>query len=310
MKNLHWLRQKLVSRYRWHRLEIRDFFLALFSWQPKVLSITDTINNVHSKKLSVSRFGDGELNLICGASLHFQKYDSRLAKKMEDILAAPHDNLMVCIPNAFSRKSRKEMCKVDRSFWKSHLMYSRKKWLSRLNKSHFYGNTFMSRIYSFNWNKDRSQKIYLQLEKMWAERNMIIIEGAQSRLGVGNDCFKKASSIQRILAPATNSFDQYDSILAKAIEVAGPDTLFVLAMGPTATVMAADLANAGHQAIDLGHIDIEYEWMRMGCKTKQPVPGKYTNEAFLTGTAAAEITGQLPAEVMAEYQSQVIADFS
>lgn len=47
----------------------------------------------------------------------------------------------------------------------------------------------------------------------------------------------------------------------------------------TATVLAYDLSLYGYQAVDIGHIDIEYEWLRMGAKTKVPVPGKFTNEA-------------------------------
>ena len=42
--------------------------------------------------------------------------------------------------------------------------------------------------------------------------------------------------------------------------------LILLALGPTATVMAYNLAQKGYQAIDIGHIDIEYEWYRMGAK--------------------------------------------
>ena len=47
----------------------------------------------------------------------------------------------------------------------------------------------------------------------------------------------------------------------------------------TATVLATDLHNAGYQAIDVGHIDIEYEWMLRKAKKKIPIPGKYVNEA-------------------------------
>lgn len=55
--------------------------------------------------------------------------------------------------------------------------------------------------------------------------------------------------------------------------------MIICALGMTATVLAYDLSNIGYQAIDLGHIDIEYEWLRMKATSKLPVPGKYTNEA-------------------------------
>mgnify|MGYP000128627122 CR=1 FL=1 len=42
--------------------------------------------------------------------------------------------------------------------------------------------------------------------------------------------------------------------------------LFLIALGPTATVLAYDLFKSGYQAIDAGHVDVEYEWWRMGAK--------------------------------------------
>ena len=52
-----------------------------------------------------------------------------------------------------------------------------------------------------------------------------------------------------------------------------------MALGPTATVMAYDLAKLGYQAIDIGHVDIEYEWFLMKAIHKVPIQNKYVNEA-------------------------------
>lgn len=49
-------------------------------------------------------------------------------------------------------------------------------------------------------------------------------------------------------------------------------------MGPTATVLAYDLACRGYQALDIGHLDLEYEWYLMGTNTKVNIPHKYVNE--------------------------------
>ena len=37
--------------------------------------------------------------------------------------------------------------------------------------------------------------------------------------------------------------------------------LFLVALGPTATVLAYDLSKIGYQAIDIGHIDISFVWV-------------------------------------------------
>jgi hypothetical protein len=52
--------------------------------------------------------------------------------------------------------------------------------------------------------------------------------------------------------PPNNAFAEYDRILAECL--AKPkDSLFFISAGMTATVLAADLADAGRQALDMGH---------------------------------------------------------
>ena len=80
------------------------------------------------------------------------------------------------------------------------------------------------------------------------------------------------------------------------------DKLFLLALGPTATVLAYDLCKMGYQAVDIGHIDLEYEWFLKGQGCRTEIVGKYNNE--LAG-------GDKPVEIKdKQYQSQIMADFS
>ena len=44
------------------------------------------------------------------------------------------------------------------------------------------------------------------MKKIWDHKEIVIIEGEQSRLGIGNDLFKNAISIQRVLCPILNAF--------------------------------------------------------------------------------------------------------
>ncbi len=76
------------------------------------------------------------------------------------------------------------------------------------------------------------------------------------------------------------------------------DFLVLIALGPTATVLAHDLAEHGVQSIDVGHIDIEYEWFQMKATSKVPVPWRYVNE---TGNRLSELSSD------PEYTSQIIA---
>ena len=97
-------------------------------------------------------------------------------------------------------------------------------------------------------------------------------------MGIGNDLLDGAGSIKRILAPSESAFDRYDEILAEA-KKQPQNTLFLIALGPTATILAYDLCNAGYQTLDVGHLDLIYEKYRRGLNSLYDVkiPYKYCN---------------------------------
>ena len=52
----------------------------------------------------------------------------------------------------------------------------------------------------------------------------------------------------------------------------------MLMLGPTAKVLACDLAFEGYWALDIGHIDSEYEWYKMGAMQKVKFKNKHAAE--------------------------------
>ena len=54
--------------------------------------------------------------------------------------------------------------------------------------------------------------------------------------------------------------------------------LILISLGPTATVLAYDLAQCGYQAIDIGQLDNEYDWCKMGVKERVAIPYKCVAE--------------------------------
>ena len=93
----------------------------------------------------------------------------------------------------------------------------------------------------------------------------------------------------------------YEEIF-KEITKQDKSKLILIALGPTATVLAYDLSKAGYQAIDIGHIDIEYEWFLQGAKNKCPVKYKYIGEID-GGDNVENLTDD-------EYLNQVIYNFN
>ena len=72
----------------------------------------------------------------------------------------------------------------------------------------------------------------------------------------------------------------------------------MLALGPTASILAYDLSEIGYRALDIGHIDIEYEWFLQKATEKVRIKEKYTSEAY-GGDVVSD-------EVDQEYTSQII----
>ncbi|ASX19403.1 GT-D fold domain-containing glycosyltransferase [Streptococcus thermophilus] len=52
--------------------------------------------------------------------------------------------------------------------------------------------------------------------------------------------------------------------------------IVLLAIGLTATVLSYDLADNGFQVIDIGHLDVEYQWYLMQAKKKMPLENRTT----------------------------------
>ena len=118
---------------------------------------------------------------------------------------------------------------------------------------------------------------YEKINKIWAGRDVVICEGEGTRFGMFNDLLDGAKSISRILCPARNAFDKYDEILSAFNDI-GTDKLILAALGPTATVLAYDLCRKGYQAIDIGALDLDYEWfLRKEVVLGAPVKFKYVD---------------------------------
>jgi len=85
------------------------------------------------------------------------------------------------------------------------------------------------------------------------------------------------NQLNEYYVPPENSFDYYDIIFNEAVKIE-KRKLILIVLGPTATILAYDLHNVGYQAIDIGHVDIEYEWFLRNATEKIKIENKYTNE--------------------------------
>ncbi|MEK4039042.1 GT-D fold domain-containing glycosyltransferase [Paenibacillus sp. FSL L8-0493] len=265
----------------------------------KFYSNEDTFDMLKSKKVSLCRFGDGEISWIYRDSKGYfnQENSKELSDRLRDILLSDNKNIIVGIPNFFG--SLDQYSQKRRESRNTHLAKYYKRWMELLSSDKYYADALITRVY-YGLNDKKSDYMFKNWKSIWEDENIIIIEGSQTRFGVGNDLLSNARSIRRIIAPAENAFQRYDEILSNAKEYISKDNLFIISLGPTATVLANDIGNCGSQAIDIGHLDIEYEWFLSGTTKKKPVIGKYVNEAG----GAPNI--EMPEAVLKRYKTEII----
>lgn len=277
------------------RYQDPDFFY------PHIVDADTTVQKIVEQKKSIARFGDGEFAIMCGHErAAFQQMDKKLQKRLIEVLESDIPNLMIGIADNYGNLDR--YTELAAAGIRGYLQITvRREHMSLLSRDRTYYDAYMTRPYMIYKDKktDAPRKRFQHLRQIWDKRNVLMVEGTQTRLGVRNDLFDNCLSMRRILIPARNAFECYEDILQTTMENVRDDDLVLVAAGPSAGVLVYDLALRGIQAIDAGHIDIEYEWFLRGAEEREPIPYKYTNE----------VPGQEEAEEVVDsvYESQIIA---
>jgi glycosyltransferase family protein len=261
-----------------HLLSLCYPFIKVVFKFPKVSSVDETLDKIIKDKCSVSRYGDGEfLYIVDKLNLPFQKYDPKLGGKLISILKSNINNIIICLPVGYH--SMYNLNKSSLLTWRSQISWIYPRVKKYIDMDKVYYNTNMTRVYIDYVNKSDSIRYFEKLKKIWGGREVLLIEGEKSRLGVGNDLFANVSKIERILAPMHNAFSKYSELIGEA-KMHDKSKLILIALGPTATALSFDLTMLGFQAIDIGNVDIEYEWFLRGAINKVRIPYKYTSEAL------------------------------
>ncbi len=266
---------------------------------PKVKSIPETIDKIVADNCSICRFGDGELLYMAEKrSLPFQKQDERLRNYFIEILKSEQDKILVGLPvGYFSLQNLKPKSQL---LWRAIIVWTYPRIKPYLLAGKTYYNASMTRPYMDYADRSHSEKWFKSLMRIWENKDIVLIEGCKSRLGVGNNLFEKAKSVKRIVGPAHDAFDQFDNLLNFA-KTMPKDNLIMVAMGPTAKPICYKLAKCGYQAVDIGNLDVEYEWYLQGATEKVKLKGKYTSEAK---------GGRIVEDIQDEkYEQQIIAKF-
>ena len=267
--------------------------------EPMIRSAEELLETIIKEKKSLSRYGDGELEIMQNrVRPWFQETDKKLAERLKEIFNCKDQRIIIALANDFGNLDcfTEESADAIRQYLSEGI---REKVMQMIDLNRTYYDAYVSRPYIQYQDKHYADRIFTLFKKIWENRDVLLVEGRYAYNGIRNDLFQEAASIRRIIAPAKNAFSMYDEILTAAEKCAEKDTLVLISLGPTATVLAYDLAMKGIQALDIGQLDNEYEWYMRGTDKKTKIPGK----------CVAESVGyRIPDEIEDRlYEQQIIA---
>lgn len=201
---------------------------------------------------SIARYGDGELKLCLGRNACAQEHNSIIAGRLRQILLESSAPCLVGIP-----RPTKLMSAQKQIFWEP---YTKLPYTALFSPKIQYVSSFITR-------PDSAPGIYNEayfedIKLLWEDRNVVLVNGSNRPLDKDITIFENCT-YRRLEVFSQNAFEEYRTLFNLCLKEP-KDTLFVLAAGPTATVLAYDLAKEGYQALDLGHIGMFYARFKRG----------------------------------------------
>lgn len=222
---------------------------------PVVLDEYETIRRVRDERLSLARYGDGEIKLCRGADCKPQDHDHEIAKRLRNILISDAAHTLVAVPNIWSG-----VVPAAKTIWRAYREGANAQFYK---PGKVYGSSFVSRPDSApHINTDSYWGL---MRSIWVGRDVVFLTGAKKgRQFLHTGMLSNARNLAVVHGPQHNAWGHYRDLMERVrSKVEGlVDPLVILALGPTATVMAYHLGKEGIQALDLGHAGVFYRnWL-------------------------------------------------
>lgn len=263
---------KLVL-YLYYLILEKFFFKQSYS----ILNEEETIQKILDNKMSISRFGDGEFKWIFNVKQNsFQDYSESMAFDLNETFKNPSNNCLIGIPKAIN--SVKGYNIEAKYYWTKFKVQNRKKLTNILDKNYIYGDASFTRPYIDFSSKKKSGNKFNYIKKIWNKKDVLIVEGEGVNFGCGNNLLDNACKVQRIICPNKNAYDVIEEIYSSILKHYKKQ-IVLIALGPTASILCNKLSMQNIQAIDIGHLDVEYCWFINNCKSKVDINGKNVNES-------------------------------
>lgn len=225
------------------------FVLTYFNYyriKGNFLNFKTTLDYIRESNKSLIRLGDGEIRLILGKSIDYQKYDYNLEQDLIKIIKNyKHDSpYFLALATDYIQATNKQLKDVNRpDLWVPlKIMYK-----TIFPKECVYGNVSIFRYIDY---------FSIDLKFLYEDKTVIFVAN-ENVIELAN--LKKSKKIIKIV-PKTqrNSYFQKDEIMNQIyesmIQFEKSEVVILLSCGPLAKVLTYEISAHGYRALDLGYM--------------------------------------------------------
>ena len=176
-----------------------------------------------------------------------------MAERLRDILKSKSEKCLVGIPRIWNRTDWPTERKA--AFWRK---YNNPKFTDLYSKKKQYGSAFITRGDAVEGLE--CHEYFDLVKQLWNGKKALVMHGKGRGFLKRIDLLDGVMDFKVLLGPVADAWKQYDHLLKwiKKEVLKGGFEVVLISLGPTATVLAYDLCEAGIQGLDLGHIGQYY----------------------------------------------------
>lgn len=233
-----------------------------------VLTPWKTIDLLLETERCFCRFGDGEIAVMQGEGIAFQKADRELGARLLEILQSEDEQLLVGI-NYFYLNPVEGVNGFTQNFLNC-LQMQRKFLIKNCNKKRVYIDAAITQMYQ-NYIEYDFDTHFRKLQRLFEGKQVTLICGEGVLSDIRYNALDVCEDVEYIYGPSRDAYDHYDELLKRALEIDRKRIICVI-LGPAAKVFVYDLYQNGMTAWDIGHYLKDYDsYMRRQPRTDHEI---------------------------------------
>ncbi|MDD6157370.1 MAG: GT-D fold domain-containing glycosyltransferase [Lachnospiraceae bacterium] len=241
--------------------DVEIYNIAKKYYSPKILSPEATLELLENNPKSFTRFGDGELSIMTGTSIPFQKFEIGLQEYLQKLIKNNYENIYVGLPYFYYQPTFPLTSKV-----RSFVLSSGKKYRDIINRhsspDKIYIDTAITQLYQTYDEYDFSD-YFKRVRKLFKGKKILLIIGEGIYSVYQHNLFVEAAEFSLLEAPKKNAYTELDKIMNQIKEY-DKEWLICTVLGPTSKVITVEATELGYMVWDIGHLVKDYNYYMEG----------------------------------------------